>query len=130
MSSLKRLMASVLIVSTALMGLPLSAQAGMVGTDEAITAVAATGDRDKVNSFLQRDEVRTALQARGVDPQAANDRVKALSDQEVAQLAEQIDKAPAAGTDVLGFFLVLFVVLLITDALGMTKVFPFTRTLR
>ena len=130
MSSFKRLMASVLIASTALMGLPMTAQAEMVGTDEAITAAAATGDRDKVNSFLQRDDVRAALQARGVDPQAANDRVKALSDQEVAQLAEQIDKAPAAGADVLGFFLVLFVVLLITDALGMTKVFPFTRTLR
>ena len=50
--------------------------------------------------------------------------------QEVAQLAEQIDRAPAAGADVLGFFLVLFVVLLITDALGMTKVFPFTRSMR
>lgn len=48
----------------------------------------------------------------------------------MAQLAEHIDQAPAAGADVLGFFLVLFVVLLITDALGMTKVFPFTRTMR
>lgn len=130
MSSLKRLMASVLIASTALMGLPITAQAEMVGTDEAITTAAASGDRDKVGSFLQRDDVRAALQARGVDAQAAQDRVRALSDQEVAQLAEQIDKAPAAGADVLGFFLVLFVVLLITDALGMTKVFPFTRTMR
>ena len=130
MSSLKRLMASVLIVSTSLMGLPITAHAQMVGTDEAITAAAASADRDKVGSFLQREDVRAALQARGVDPQAANDRVKALSDQEVAQLAEQIDRAPAAGADVLGFFLVVFVVLLITDALGMTKVFPFTRTLR
>ena len=130
MHCLKRLIASVLIVSTTLMGLPLSANAAIVGTDEAISTASAAADRDKVGSFLQREDVRSALQARGVDPQAAADRVKALSDQEVAQLAEQIDQAPAAGADVLGFFLVLFVVLLITDALGMTKVFPFTRSMR
>lgn len=130
MHCFKRLIASVLIASTALMGLPMSAHAGMVGTDEALATASATAERDKVGAFLQREDVRAALQARGVDPQAATDRIQALSDQEVAQLAEQIDRAPAAGTDVLGFFLVLFVVLLITDALGMTKVFPFTRTLR
>lgn len=130
MHCFKRLIASVLIATTALMGLPISAQAGMVGTDEAISAASSLADRDKVGSFLQREDVRAALQARGVDPQAATDRVRALSDQEVAQLAEQIDKAPAAGVDALGFLLVVFVVLLITDALGMTKVFPFTRTLR
>ncbi len=130
MHCLKRLIASVLIASTALMGLPITAQASVVGTEEAISTASAAADRDKVGSFLQREDVRSALQARGVDPKAAADRIQALSDQEVAQLAEQIDQAPAAGADVLGFFLVLFVVLLITDALGMTKVFPFTRSMR
>ena len=128
MNHLKRLTASVLIASTALMGLP--AHAGLVGTGEVLTSAQAGGERGKVQDFLQREDVRAALQARGVDPQSASERVQALSDAEVAQLAQQIDRAPAAGADVLGFFLVIFVVLLITDALGMTKVFPFTRTLR
>ncbi len=128
MNCLKRLTASLLIASTALMGLP--AHAGMVGTDEVLSSSQAADGREKVQDFLQRDDVRAALQARGVDPQAARDRVKALSDAEVAQLAEQIDRAPAAGTDVLGFMLVIFVVLLITDVLGLTKVFPFTRNVR
>jgi hypothetical protein len=130
MHCLKRLIASVLIASTALMGLPITASAGMVGTDEAIGAAAVSAERDKVDAFLQREDVRSALQARGVSAEAASERVRALSQAEVAQLAQQIDQAPAAGTDVLGFFLVLFVVLLITDALGLTKVFPFTRSLR
>lgn len=130
MHCLKRLIASVLIASTALMGLPMTANAGMVGTDEAIGVAAASADREKVDTFIQREDVRRALQARGVSPEAASERIRALSNDEVAQLARQIDQAPAAGVDVLGFFLVLFVVLLITDALGMTKVFPFTRTLR
>ena len=128
MNRLKRLTASVLIASTALMGLP--AHAGLVGTGEVLTSAQAGGERGKVQDFLQREDVRAALQARGVDPQSASERVQALSDAEVAQLAQQIDRAPAAGADVLGFLLVIFVVLLITDALGMTKVFPFTRTLR
>jgi hypothetical protein len=130
MNCLKRLTASLLIASTALMGLPIQAQAGLVGTDEVLASAQAADGRERVQDFLQREDVRAALQARGVDPQAASERVKALSDAEVAQLAEQIDRAPAAGVDALGFFLVLFVVLLITDALGMTKVFPFTRTMR
>lgn len=130
MNRLKRLTATLLIASTALMGLPSQAQADLVGTDEVLATAQADGGRERVQDFLQREDVRAALQARGVDPQAASERVRALSDAEVAQLAEQIDRAPAAGVDVLGFFLVMFVVLLITDALGMTKVFPFTRTMR
>ncbi len=129
MHCLKRLIASVLIASTALMGLPITASAAMVGTEEALSPASGV-ERDKVSAFLLREDVRAALQARGVNPEAAAERVQALSNEEVAQLAQQIDQAPAAGVDVLGFFLVLFVVLLITDALGMTKVFPFTRTMR
>ena len=130
MNRFQRATASLLMASTTLLGLPLPAQAGLIGTDEALAAASVAVERDKVQSYLQRDDVRAALQARGVDPQAASERIRALSDQEVAQLAGQIDQAPAGGTDVLGFVLVLFVVLLITYALGMTKVFPFTRTMR
>jgi hypothetical protein len=130
MHCFKRLIASVLIVSTNLMGLPLTAHAALVGTEEALTSTVAAADRDKVDAFMQREDVRAALQARGVSPEAASERVRALSQDEVSQLALHIDQAPAAGADVLGFFLVVFVVLLITDVLGMTKVFPFTRTMR
>jgi hypothetical protein len=130
MHCFKRLIASVLIVSTALMGLPLTAHAALVGTEEALTSTVAAAERDKVDAFMQREDVRAALQARGVSPEAAAERIRALSQDEVSQLAQHIDQAPSAGADVLGFFLVLFVVLLITDVLGLTKVFPFTRTMR
>ena len=130
MHCFKRLIASVLIASTTLMGLPLTANAALVGTEEALTSTVAAADRDKVYAFMQREDVRAALQARGVSPEAAAERIRALSQDEVSQLALHIDQAPAAGADVLGFFLVVFVVLLITDVLGMTKVFPFTRTMR
>ena len=58
---------------------------------------------------------------------AARDRVDALSDEEVAVLADRLDQLPAGGTDVLTVALIVFLVLLLTDILGYTKVFPFTR---
>ncbi|WP_332778216.1 PA2779 family protein [Polaromonas sp.] len=128
MNLFKRLIASVLIVSTTLMGLPLTAQASVVTTTEAMSSEVADANRDKVAAFLAREDVRTALEAQGVSSAAATDRVKAMSDAEVAQLADRVDQAPAGG--ILGFIFVLFLVLLVTDILGLTKVFPFTRSAR
>ena len=78
MTNFKRLIASVLIVATTLAGLPLTAQAGIVSTDEFIASSvsAANPSRDRVSSFLARDDVRQALQAQGVSPQVAAERVK------------------------------------------------------
>ena len=61
--------------------------------------------------------------------EAAVERVNAMSDAEVAQLAGRIDQAPAGG-DVLGMLFTIFIILLVTDILGLTKVFPFTRSVR
>ncbi len=129
MNTVKKLIACTLIVSTTLMGLPFAAQAGMVTTEEAITAQSDTANRARVNDFLARDDVRQALEQRGVTGEAAAERVRALSDAEVAQLADKVGSAPAGG-EVLGILLTVFVVLLITDILGFTKVFPFTRAIR
>ena len=74
--------------------------------------------------------VVAALQARGVDPAAARARVAALGDAEAAYLAQQIDLAPAGGDSLLGVLVFIFVLLLVTDILGLTKVFPFTKSVR
>jgi hypothetical protein len=65
-----------------------------------------------------------------VDPSDVQARVAALSDDQARDLAARIDQLPAGGDgvgDVLGVFVLIFVILLITDILGLTKVFPFTR---
>ncbi|MES2976949.1 MAG: PA2779 family protein [Pseudomonadota bacterium] len=130
MNTFKRLIASLLIASTAMMGLPLTAQASMVSTEEAVTVTAsADANRDKVNNFLMREDVRSALEGQGLNGVAASERVKAMSDAEVAQLAARVDQAPAGGS-VLGILFTVFIVLLVTDLLGLTKVFPFTRSIR
>ena len=138
-STFRRLIASTLIVSCATMGLPMTAHAGIVSTDavqsSAATATASdpstapSAQRAQVTAFLQRADVRQALQQQGVQADAAVQRVNAMSDAEVAQLAGRIDHAPAGG-DVLGMLFTIFIILLVTDILGLTKVFPFTRSVR
>jgi glutamate mutase epsilon subunit len=129
MNTFKRLVASLVIASTTLMGLPMTAQAAIVSTDEAMSTPVAAANRDRVNTFLTRSDVRKALQEQGVNGDVAVERVKAMSDTEVAQLAGRIDQAPAGG-DILGILFTIFIVLLVTDIMGLTKVFPFTRSIR
>lgn len=129
MNSFKRLIASTLIVSTTCLGLPMTAQAGIVPTEDVISPAAATAARARVTSFLQREDVAAAIKSQGVQGEAALARVNAMTDAEVAQLAQRIDQAPAGG-DVLGLVFTVFIILLVTDILGLTKVFPFTRSVR
>ena len=129
MHNFKRLIASFMIVCITSMGLPLYAFAGIVSTQEATATASTAMERDKVVAFLSRDDVRKSLEEQGVSPQAAIDRVNTLSDPEVQQLAANIDNAPAGG-NVLGVLFTVFVILLITDILGFTKIFPFTRSIR
>lgn len=115
-----------------------AAYAGII-TTESLAAEAASSQtgsvqvaerRAHVLATLNRADVAQALSERGVDMDAARDRVGALSDSEVLALADQLDTAPAGASDVLGVIVFVFVLLLITDILGFTKVFPFTRSLR
>lgn len=110
-----------------------AAQAAMIATDAvAVTAADAqmAARRAQVLETLNRADVAQALIEKGVDMDAARARVASLSDAEVTQLADQLDKAPAGASDVLGVIVFIFVLLLITDILGFTKVFPFTRSVR
>jgi hypothetical protein len=129
MQLLNRLVSSLVIASTLVLGVPLTAQAAIVSTSESISQDTAASNRDKVNSFLARSDVRTGLQNQGLNAAAASERVQAMSDQEVAQLAGRIDQAPAGG-EILGLLFTVFIILLVTDILGLTKVFPFTRHVR
>jgi hypothetical protein len=129
MNLFRRLTASLLIASTALLGMPMVAQAGIVSSEQSFASQTQTDGRDKVNALLAREDVRAGLAQRGLSAELAQDRVKAMTDEEVATLAGRIDQAPAGG-DILGLLFTVFIILLVTDILGLTKVYPFTRTIR
>lgn len=125
MNTFNRAVARLLILCTIGLGLPLPASAGIVTTDQ----IHASAERDRVKDFMARDDVRVQMQSFGADADAVRDRVDALTDQEVAELAGRIDQMPAGG-DILGVLFAVFIILLVTDILGLTKVFPFTRSVR
>lgn len=106
-----------------------NAQAGMVSSEQVITSQTAQSDRDRVRAVFDRQDVREQLQSRGVDADAARARVDALTDDEIATINGKLDSLPAGG-DIIGALVFVFIVLLITDILGLTKVFPFTKTAR
>ena len=131
MSKLRRFLAYSLIVSLAGAGLPAPAHAGMLATDNALPA--QNGARERINTLLERRDVRAQLEARGVNPADVQARVAALTDDEAAQLAKRIDQLPAGGDGfeaLISALLIVFIVLLITDILGVTKVFPFTKPIK
>ena len=125
--------ASLLAACLSFAGLMQTAQATLVATEQVAASEgvhSATAQRDHVNATLARDDVAQGLAERGVSVEQARSRVAALTDDEVAVVAHTLDTAPAGASDVVGVILTVFVVLLITDILGFTKVFPFTRSIR
>ncbi|MDH4096172.1 MAG: PA2779 family protein [Betaproteobacteria bacterium] len=123
-TKLRRMVAGLLIVCMGALSAPLPALAGIVGTETVI----AGAERARLAALLERDELRVQLQALGVEPADARARVAALSDEEAARLVAEIDAAPAGGSDFLTVALIVFLVLLLTDIMGYTKIFPFTRS--
>ena len=104
--SFVRFISRLLIVC--LIGLPFQVSAGMIGTDQAVSAAQAQAARATVLSQLSRTDVASQLQSLGLTPQAASDRVAALTDAEVTKLAGQIESLPA-GAD--GSSLLLLILL-------------------
>jgi hypothetical protein len=102
------------------------AQAGMVGTDQVMASEQAQSDRAQLNALLTRADLAEQLQAAGVDPSQLQARIDNLSDEEVATLVDQFEQLPA-GSGILGTAVFIFVVLLVTDILGYTNVFPFVK---
>ncbi|MDD3619232.1 MAG: PA2779 family protein [Desulfobulbaceae bacterium] len=122
-------MSIVLIISFLLLNFAAqAARAEMISTETAIALTGKENSRATVAAFLERMDVRQTMERQGVDMAEAMKRVNALSDEEVLRLAQQIDQLPAGGNGfgtVVGAILVIFLVLLITDILGLTHVFSF-----
>jgi hypothetical protein len=74
---------------------PFSAQATMIGTDRVLAAAEQQDNRDKVVRFVQRADVAKELQSYGISSAAAQERVAALTPQEIDQIAGNIDSLPA-----------------------------------
>jgi len=107
--------------------------AQMVSTEALFERSLTVSAKEKVIQFTTREDVAKILGQMDVDPKMIEERVASMTDEEASKIAYQIGTLPAGGSAVgslIGAVVFVFVVLLITDILGFTKVFGFTRSVR
>ena len=79
--------------------LPFSTQAGMIGTDQAIASVQDQSNRDKVREFVSRTDVVKQFEALGLTASTAQERVNAMTQDEINRIAGKIDSMPAGAAE-------------------------------
>jgi hypothetical protein len=107
-----------------------SALAAMIATETVRDMSQGQEARAQIKQLLEREDVRQALVNQGLDPREAGARIDSLSDPEAIAVADKLDQLPA-GSGALEVFLIVslivFLVLLITDIMGYTDIFPFVK---
>ena len=109
-------------LTLSMMVAPATATAGVISTQQALSAEMRAAKETQVRSSLARDDVRQAMQRLGVDPAAADARIASLSDAELVRMQGELDSLPAGG-DALAVIGVVFLVLLILELVGVTNIF-------
>ncbi len=130
MNGSKRVVAIAMAMLMAMTSMPIGvAKAEMVTTDQVIEQVDPPEDRSRAMDFMLREDVQQQLTILGVDPEEAARRVASLSDEEIQQIAGRLDELPAGeGVGaIVTVMLIIFLVLLVTDLLGYTDIFPFVK---
>ena len=114
------------VLSTTLFTQILSAQ---MASTEAIMGHSVSS-KEKLVQIIAREDVVQRFEALGVDPAMVQARVASMTDEEASKVSHQIDTLPSGadgGATLIGAVVFIFVLLLITDLLGWTKVFKFTK---
>jgi hypothetical protein len=105
--------AILMIILTMLLSVPYQAAfAALVETETMLDMSRGQEARETLKQFMARKDVRSAIVSQGVDPLEADARLASLSDAEIIQLADQIDKLPAGG-DVLGLLIAVLVIVVL-----------------
>jgi hypothetical protein len=120
-ATVNRLLAALLVVCLTNLGLVHSAGAAVIDTPLLVQLEDRTAAVSRIQSSLAREDVRKALVQLGVDPEQAQERVRALTDSEVAQLDQQLAKLPAGGDGGWILLVIVLTVLIVLFATGKLK---------
>ncbi len=114
-----------LTLSLLLICAPISqAQAAIIANAQLIDQVQQANDKDVLLQTINRVDVQEQLLGMGVNTAELENRISQMTQQEIAQLNQQINDLPAGG-DVLGIIVLIFIIFIITDVIGATDIFPF-----
>ena len=105
------------------------AQASMVSTESLIQEQQTQWNKSELSALVEREDVKLQLQNMGVDINDVQARIDALTDEEIQQMSANLNEMPAGG-GVVSIALTVFIVLVITDLLGATNIFPFIKSIR
>jgi len=112
-----------LVISFMFTTFPAASYAGLVGTDEILSADTRSQQMTEIRNVLARNDVRAQMLDLGVNPAHVDERLSVLTDAELAQLSKGIQELPAGGDSFFVVVGILFVVLLILELVGVTNVF-------
>lgn len=119
---LKNLTVYALVLSVFSLGSPVVAEAGIISTFEAVTVQQRESSLATLNEALAREEVRAELAAMGVEPAQVEARLAALTTAELNAMADRVATMPA-GAGALEVIGIVFLVLLILEAVGVLDIF-------
>ena len=120
----KRFFASFLSLAILLLSLhtPI-VNAAIVPTSSLIIEQQSQEQRQILLQRVSKAEAQELLLSFGVTPEMAEQRIQAMTTEELAQLNNKFENLPA-GQGILGTVIVVFVVLIVLDLLGTTDIFP------
>lgn len=97
--------------------------AAPISTEQVLHQERVDSVKARLKEWMAEEQVKKTLQAQGVEAQWIEQRLDNLSHQELVALESQLEELPAGGSAA-GTIVFIFLILIATDLLGATNIFP------
>lgn len=101
------------------------ASAAVFSSEQVISNQQFNFNKQQVLSYVDSAEVQNKLIELGVSPADAKQRIANMTAEELSALNTQMNDMPAGG--IVGVVVTVLVVVVVTDLMGLTDVYPFIR---
>lgn len=121
-STFQRCVTSIVTTMLLMLGFAQSANAGVITTQEVLSAQDHHAAVSSIESRLAEASVAKQLQAMGVDTDVLSSRISQLTTAEIQELNQRLE-AHEAGAGVVGIVGAVFIVLLVLELVGVIDIF-------
>ena len=122
----KRLHFAVIYISvfTLMFSQTMPAYAGLIGTEQLMAQELIEQNRETLRDVFDREEARTLLENHGITSEQAQERIDAMTDEEVRVFAQKFEEMPAGGSiGAIAAVLIIVLLFIALDMSGKTDVF-------